>query len=109
MDASAHQNWYQWTDGIEDVSVSGSITDSEVKALRMAPNQPEISGGEVGVDSYDVLFALDAGTSDGEPVPGDVITDGDSTAFTVMNVKTDAIGATAVRYMCGCRKQVTTT
>ena len=109
MDAAAHQNWYQWTDGIETVSVAGSVTDSSVKALRSAPRQPEIAGGELSVDSYDLVWSVDAGTIASGPVPGDTITDSGSVVYTVMYVAIDSVGGTNVTYHCQCRKQVATT
>jgi|GEM_PF-6807160 hypothetical protein len=108
MDGTSHQNWYQWTDGVEVLSLSGSATDASVYGFRVSPKQPEISGGEVGLDSYDVLFRLDAGTVSA-PIPGDVVTDSGSVAYTVLSVVVESVGSTAVAYNCQCRKQVTTT
>ncbi len=109
MDATSHQNWYQWTDGTEVVSIAGSVTDASVQAYRTTPSQPEIGAGEVGVDVYDVAFGLDAGTVASEPVPGDTLTDSASAVYTVLNVRTASVGPTPVTYHCQCRKQVSTT
>jgi len=49
MDLTTWDDDYQYIDGIEDVSLSGSFTDSEVKAVRSQPKQPPISGGEIGI------------------------------------------------------------
>ena len=109
MNNALFQNWYAFTDGIETVSVAGSVTDADVQAFRTLPTQPEISGGQVGVDSYDLLWIVDAGTVASELIPGDTITDSDTLVWTVLNVRTDSIGATAIRYNCQCRKNIVTT
>ena len=109
MDNTSFQNWYLHHDGIEDVAVAGSVSASEVKTFRSSPTQPPIGGGQVAVDTYDLMFTLDAGTIASEPIPGDTITDDSSVVCKIQSVKTVSVGATPIKYECQCRKQVTTT
>jgi len=107
MEAEAFQNWYQYVDEIEDISVSGGVTDADVKALRLSPNQPEISGGVVGIDAYDAIWSIDAGTISAAISPGDVITDDDGVLWSVNAVSVESIGAVPIKYNCTSRQQVT--
>ena len=109
MDSTAFQNWYSHHDEIEDVAVAGSVVDPEVKAFRSSPSQPPIGGGQVAVDTYDLMFTLDAGTIASEPVSGDTITDSGSVVWKVQSVKTVSVGQTPTKYECQCRMQVATT
>jgi hypothetical protein len=111
MDLSLFQNWIAHDlDRLETVSVAGTVTDADVSAVRKSPpSEPEISSGAVGIQVYDILWVLDAGTIASRPARGDTITDSDSDIFTILSVRTTTYKTTPTHYRCECRKNVTST
>lgn len=89
-------------DFVETVSLysqSGDSTDSAVTGLRRAILQA--AGGEI--EPRDTVWHLQASTVATAPVPGDAITDGDGTVYTITAVSTQVLGTV---YRCQCTEQV---
>lgn len=89
-------------DAVETVSLysqSGDSTDSAVTGLQRPIVQA--AGGEI--EQRDTVWHLQASTVATAPVPGDVITDGDGTVYTITAVSTQVLETI---YRCQCTEQV---
>ncbi len=93
-------------DGIETVTltdVSASTSDATVTGLRGPLSHREIMmNGPAALEPDDMVWNLQANTTDIVPVDGDTITDGDSVVWTILSAKKTTLGT---RWRCITRKQ----